>query len=350
MTVALGDPGRPSGEGSESIPLPEDKPKAPSLTGFWRRVAHGLTLGYLAVIALCSAIPGAALLFFPELAALAYDVFVRPRGTWASSLGFLAITPVVTAVIGVAITQWLPFGIPSILLVVTLCVLTVQWLRSPIAPAISAGVLPLMTDLESWWYPAAILVGTSGLALSARYWKRYAIPHLPDLPATDRQRIDDRMERVPKRMDWIPALLLFVTGAAVLVVVTGERMILYPPLVVIAFEMFAHPHICPWARRPIRFPLAAALSAAVGVAAVLVLGPGVLATLVALAAGIAILKLCDLHMPPALAIGLIPQILEAPGWNYPLSVLGGSVLLVVCFGVYRLFLRRNLEAKLPASS
>ncbi|MDF1824829.1 MAG: HPP family protein [Verrucomicrobiales bacterium] len=314
---------------------------ATALSGFPRRVANGLTVGFLALIALASTLPGAALLFFPELAALAYDVFIRPRGTWASAPVFLALTPALTAVIGIAMTLWLPFSVPSILLVVALCVLLVQWLRSPVAPAISAGVLPFMTGLESWWYPAAILIGTSGLALVASCWKRLGIAQLPEGPPGDRERVDDQMERVPRRMNWIPALLLFVTGAAVLVVMTGEKMILYPPLVVIAFEMFAHPHICPWARRPIRFPLAAALSAAVGVAVVLGFGSGVFATVIALLAGIAILKLFDLHMPPALAIGLIPQILEQPGWSYPLSVLTGSLILAAAFLIYRSLLRRD---------
>lgn len=343
MNGAVSDDSRAAaGKGSLLQPpnaaLP-DSP-APALVGPWRWIGQWLTVGYLSLISLVSALPGATLIFFPELAALAYDVFVRPRGTWASALVFLAITPVVTAVIGVAITQWLPFGIVSILLVVSLCVLVVQVLRSPIAPAISAGVLPLMTGLESWWYPPAIFVGTAGLALVGILWKRLAIPHLPDRAASGREQIDDRMERVPGRNNWIPALLVFTAGAAVLVTLTGERMILYPPLVVIGFEMFAHPHVCPWVRRPMRFPLAAALSAVIGVAAVLLLGHGVVATVVALLGGMLTLKLFDLHMPPALAIGLIPQILEAPGWNYALSVLAGSLWLVAVFGVYRVVLRK----------
>lgn len=312
-----------------------------TLRGPLAAVAQLLSIGYLALISLLSSLSGAGLLFFPELAALAYDGYARPRGTWASALGFLTFTPVLTAIVGVAITNWLPFGIVSILLVTVLCVFIVQILRSPVAPAISAGILPLMTGLGSWWYPPAILCGTGALALSLFVWKRFAIPRMPHLEASERERVDDQLERIPRRWDWIPALLIFVTGVSALVVLTGERMILYPPLVVIAFEMFAHPHICPWARRPARFPLAAFLSALVGTAAVITLGPGVVATLLSMAAGILILRAFDLHMPPALAIGLIPQILEKPGWNYPLAVLGGSIVLAFVFLSYRSVLRRN---------
>ncbi len=303
--------------------------------------AQLLSVGYLGLISLFASLPGAGLLFFPELAALAYDGYARPRGTWAPALGFLTFTPVLTAIVGVAITNWLPFGIVSILPVTVLCVFIVQILRSPVAPAISAGILPLMTGLGSWSYPPAILCGTGALALSLFCWKRLVIPRMPSVEASERERVDDQLERIPRRWDWIPALLIFVTGVSALVVLTGERMILYPPLVVIAFEMFAHPHICPWARRPARFPLAAFLSALVGTAAVITLGPGVAATLLSMAAGIIILRLFDLHMPPALAIGLIPQIIEEPGWNYPLAVLAGSTILALVFISYRLVLRRT---------
>ena len=33
------------------------------------------------------------------------------------------------------------------------------------APAISAGVLPLVMGIGSWWYPPSILLGTCVLAL-----------------------------------------------------------------------------------------------------------------------------------------------------------------------------------------
>ncbi|MDF1812398.1 MAG: hypothetical protein P1V20_09290 [Verrucomicrobiales bacterium] len=308
-----------------------------------RFVAHLLTVGYLAVISLVSSLPGAGLVFFPELAALAFDGFVRPRGTWASVPGFVAFTPVLTAVAGVAVTNWMPFGVPAILLVTLICVLIVQLLRSPVAPAISAGVLPLMTGLESWWYPPAVLFGTGFLALSLIGWKRIAIPQVAESPAGVRDQIDDQMERIPRRWNWIPMLIIFVCLIAGLVKVTGERMILFPPLVVIAFEMFAHPHICPWVRRPARFPVATFLTAIVGVWAVLTFGSGVLATVISVVAGILILKIFDLHMPPALAIGLIPQILDEPGWNYSLSVLIGSTVLAVSFYIYRILLRGGIQ-------
>jgi hypothetical protein len=53
---------------------------------------------------------------------------------------------------------------------------------------------------------------------------------------------------------------------------TGWRLILFPPLVVIAFEMFAHARVCPWARRPFALPVACVLCATAGVVLVTLFG------------------------------------------------------------------------------
>ncbi len=87
---------------------------------------------------------GYALVFFPELAALSYDVFRRPLGAWASAPWMLAVTPAATATIGLLVTRSLPFGYASVLITVVSCVALVMALRSPIAPAISAGLLPVV--------------------------------------------------------------------------------------------------------------------------------------------------------------------------------------------------------------
>lgn len=46
-----------------------------------------------------------------------------------------------------------PYGFASMLLIVSAAVILVKLLQSPIAPAISAGVLPVVLGLKSWWYP-----------------------------------------------------------------------------------------------------------------------------------------------------------------------------------------------------
>lgn len=63
--------------------------------------------------------------------------------------------------------------------------------------------------------------------------------------------------------------------------------------------------------------------------------PLYLSVCLAMLCSIAVLKLFDLHIPPALAIGIIPFVIEKPDIRYAASVLGGTVLLTLSFLTYR---------------
>ncbi|MEO7590337.1 MAG: HPP family protein [Byssovorax sp.] len=322
-------------------PLSGTPVPAIALHGRWKLAGEGAALLYLGSIAALGFLTPAHYVFFPELAALAYDVFTRPGGKWAKAPWFLALTPALAGAAGVVVTRYLPYGAGSMLLIVGITVAMVKLLRSPLAPAISAGVLPLVMGIESGWYPPSILLGTCVLALLSQGWSRVTAPHLPGAPASPRERVDDLMEAAPRRWGWAPPLLVFVTLDALLAERTGLRMLLFPPLVVIAFEMFSHPTICPWARRPLRLPIACGLTAVIGWLSVRYLGAGVAPTVVSLALAIGVLRVLDLHVPPALAVALIPQVMHAPDWRYPVSVTGGTTLLLVVFFLARPYLSRQ---------
>src|SRR5713101_5295325 len=87
--------------------------------GHWHRIgAELIAIIYIALIAEIAHTTGAFYVLFPELGALSHDVFTRPRGTWAGAPLLLAITPVLTGVIGIIITHALPYGYLSVLLIV----------------------------------------------------------------------------------------------------------------------------------------------------------------------------------------------------------------------------------------
>lgn len=331
-----------------NLPTPSTTPArsvpALALHGGLRLVGELGAVLFLGLIAAIASLPGASYVFFPELGALAHDVLTRPGGAWASAPRSLVVMPVVTAAIGVAFAIHMPFGFASVLIVVAICVTLLKILRSPLAPAISAGVLPLVFELKSWWYPTAILFGTGTLCILSWAWRKWSLPHLPIEAATHEEKVDDIMELAPRRWMWAPPFLVFLLIDISLVKLTGWRMILFPPIIVVAFEMFSHPTVCPWARRPLRMPVACFLSAAAGLAAVIYLGAGVVTTILSLAIAIVILRWLDLRCPPALAVSLIPQILPAPNWHYPFGVATGTTLLT---GLFLLSRRMGLHS--PAS-
>src|SRR5215467_8791822 len=85
------------------------------LGGRSRLAGELIALIYIATIAEIAYATGAFYILFPELGALSYDVFTRPRGTWASSPVLLAITPALTGTIGIVVTRAFPYGYLSVI-------------------------------------------------------------------------------------------------------------------------------------------------------------------------------------------------------------------------------------------
>ncbi len=64
-------------------------------------------------------------------------------------------------------------------------------------------------------------------------------------------------------------------------------------------------------------------------------GSGGIAAVCGMVLGIVVLRLLQVHMPPALAVGLLPLIIDSPGVNYPVSVSIGTGALTLAFLLYR---------------
>jgi len=306
--------------------------------GHWHRIgAELIAIIYIALIAQIAHATGAFYVLFPELGALSHDVFTRPRGTWASAPILLAITPVLTGVIGIVVTRALPYGFFSVLLTVTGAVAVILALNSPIAPAISAGLLPLVLGVKSWWYPPAILLGTAILTVLSVSWTQLSLARNWLDPISAAEVLDEAIEQTPAGSWWLIPLMLFVATGVLFVKLTGLRFLLFPPLVVIGFEMFAHTAICPWAKRPWILPIACMLTAAVGLLFWNLLGVGPIAVACSMAGGVLVLRLFDLHVPPALAVALLPFVMDSPTIAYPISVGIGTLLMTLWFLFYKSF-------------
>lgn len=335
MTAELPDH-EPHAAPPPASPLAPWAQRATSLGGIRAEFA---SLLYIAVIALGAELTGLSYMLFPELAALAHDTLKRPQGTWARAPLLLILTPLLTAITGTVIARTLPYGVIAILVTVGLAIAIIRLLRSPIAPAISAGLLPVTLGVTSYWYPASLLFGTGLLALMTRLRGALLPPGRHPVSAPD--VLDDALEELPHDYSWVPFFLTFLAGVALLAVLSGERLLLYPPLVVIGFEMFAHTKICPWARRPLVLPLACALSAAGGILFVALLGTGPLAAALSMAVGIVILRLLDLHVPPVLAVGLLPFVMVHPTYTFPVAVAIGTTLLILSFLLWQTLTARR---------
>lgn len=296
-----------------------------------RLLMEGVALAYIALAAHCH---GRHYLLFPGLAALSYDVLTRPWGKWASQPGRLIVTPVAGAVIGVLATRALPFGVPAIALIVISCLLLLALLRSAIAPAIAAGALPLFLGITSWRYPASIALSLVILVAIVVPWQRHCRRRYPPAGITTAS-VDDVLESPATGNAWALPFFAFLAVMAVCATASGLRLILFPPLIVIAYEMFAHPTACPWAGKPLALPAVCVLNAVAGWGAVSLFGSGALAAACGMAFGIVALRLLRLRMPPALAVGLLPLVIDSPGIRYPISVAVGAAALTLAYQFHR---------------
>jgi hypothetical protein len=315
------------------------------LTGSMRSKADVVALAYIGFIATVASVTGAYYVMFPELAALSWDVMEQPRGRWATSPWMLALTPPLTGLIGTIVTRSMPYGMISVLLTVTAGIATVTVLRSPVAPAISAGLLPLVLGVTSWWYPPGILFGSALLAAISIPWTHYAVAEARDragqndtiFPKPEAPAIEISTARGSRLARALPPqfgpLIAFVAIAMIGVKLTGMRFILFPPLVVILYEMLCHRERCPWIARPVALPIACFFAAAGGYLLHAHIGLAPLAAILSMIWGIAVLRTLDLHVPPALAVALLPMVMNAPPAAYPIAVGIGTTLASIWFAL-----------------
>ncbi|MBR0694070.1 HPP family protein [Bradyrhizobium lablabi] len=298
-----------------------------------RLFAEFLALTFVGGIGLAVDATGISLILFPEIAALAYDVFTRPRGKWASQPIRLIATPTITAILGVMITRHWEYSALAVTVVALLSLLAIELLRSNIGAAISAGVLPMTLGVMSWVYPAAILAGLAVLAIALTLWKRLD-PHRYLSEGSKESRIIETAETPPRGRFWIFALTAFVFALGAVAQTTGLRFLLFPPLIVVAYELFGHPDLPGWMSRPVLFPLVCFLTASVGLLLSTSFHTEFLGVTVTMLCSIAILRVFKVHMPPALAVGLIPFVIVHPTFWYPISVFLGAAALITSTRAY----------------
>jgi hypothetical protein len=303
-------------------------------------MAEVLAIAFMGGIAAAANRSGLSLLLFPELAALSHDVLTRPRGKWASQPIRMIATPTLTATAGLIITRHTHYGAVPVLLIVLASVAVIWFLRSSIGPAISAGVLPIALDERHWMYPVAIFLGLMALASLSRIWQRTGFGMDARTEIMAPESVDEALESASHDRFWLLHLLAFVLCLALAGEFTGLRFILFPPLIVMAYEIFGHPETPGWMKRPALFPVVCFLTASMGLFACRHWGGAALSVVATVAVSVILLRIFQVHMPPALAVGLLPFVMKAPDYWYPVSVGIGTVTLTMWF-LARFYLQRS---------
>ncbi|WLE58615.1 HPP family protein [Burkholderia plantarii] len=266
--------------------------------------------------------------FFPELAALGYGIFMRPNGPWAKAPLMVLATPTVTALWGMAVATHLPYGAPAAILCIAGAILIVKVMKSPVFPAVPAAFLPLVFGVTSLHYVVFIACDTGALALLSMAYRPAWQPGAGIAPpAAPGAMPAPGATASGKATRWV-AYWCVLAIAYLLAARAGIRLILFPPLLVLAYEMLIRPEHCPWARRAALVPVLCVACAALGWASVALFGTGPLSVLIAFGLAIVLIRAADAFVLPALAISVIPQIMPHVDWKYPLAIGTGTCVVV----------------------
>lgn len=270
-------------------------------TGPWAAALPLVVVVPMLAIASALGMPDAV---FPEGAALAMGVWVLRTPGWSASRWRIAVLPPAFALAGVALLRLeLPATVAAAL-AVTLALLALQALDSRLAPALSAAVLPIVFDLRAWSYPLAVLavsvVVAAGMRGGSTPCVRYPWPFV--------------------RRVWVVVAAWIVAGGQVL-----PSFALAPPLFVAALEWLACGSLRPrdGARRWATL-VGAGLAGSVAVEVV----PSTwLAGTLAVVATLALMRALATPLPPALAIALIPQLVDTEPVAFTLAIAAGAAAL-----------------------
>jgi hypothetical protein len=103
-------------------------------------------------------------------------------------------------------------------------------------------------------------------------------------------------------------------------------------------ERFVHANFRPRAMRHLALPFVCTITATAGLAAPLAFGAGAVSIVISSLAGIVTSRVLRLHFPPALTVGLLPQIMPHADWRFVLAVALGTTTLTAAVLLARPFL------------
>lgn len=200
------------------------------------RPLHAKIIRYAASMAMLTGMVAAAELtaeseiLFPEMAALTIGMWIVDKRVWQVTRLKLVVLMTLGAVAGVCIVRYSPFPLlVNIALAFAFPALCLMASRTTMAPQISACMLPVLLQTDSWVYPAAVFIMSLLLVIGQRIMVKCSVR---------RETVCEALGRDPKGevLRWL-LMLCTVTGAAAIAVSMGSIYFILPPLIVTYVEL-----------------------------------------------------------------------------------------------------------------
>lgn len=289
-------------------------------------IKNSMAIAFGTLMVLFSELLHAPAVLFPEILALLTGMWVTPRMPWRVDRRQIPVLMTICAVWGVSLSRWSPLPTAMTVGVAFLgAALLLMAVHSTLLPVLSACILPVLLNEQSWIYPAAVLMMTVLLVLGQMLLERLGL----------------RNPQTAQRWNWNggeeafrwPVAIGTVTALAAVGVTLGVPCVAAPPLAVLLSELSFKES--PAAPHSLQIWIVTVCCAVAGAFArwLLCIRLGLPLTVAALAAStmaMVIFSLLRRPFPPSAALAILPLLLpEQLISTYPLQVLIGTTVCLL---------------------
>ncbi len=285
------------------------------------------------MLLLVSGMVGASVLFrnkeiiFPEITALTIGSLITPRRIWRVSNTRMIFLIGICAVLGVCIVKYVPGNLwIQIMLAFCIAQFILSFSKTTMAPLISALVLPVVLQTDTWIYPVSAVVMTTLIVLSQQMLVYIGVRNTEifyPAPYPKKKDLRDIGVRII-----VASVLTFVFLSI------GWKFSVSPPLLVLFQELSNRNFKA--RKMPGKTIAILTACAAIGAFGRLILtenmGISLMITAVLVSVGVlVVMRIIDMFLPPAGALAILPMLISADKLVlYPLQILIGSVVLMGC--------------------
>lgn len=282
----------------------------------------------LCIMVFVAEITGEREFIFPEAAALALGMWVKPKKPWNVSNKMMIFVMTLSAICGVLIVRYIPGNLMlkcAIGIVCTCAILAIS--GTTLVPLISACILPIFLNTSSWLYPCCVFVLVTVIVLIRIVLEKKGIREKSD----EAEKIDFK-DRI---FYWIKTIIMLEI-VCLPATVLNKPYLAAPPIIVMATEMFM-----PESKlrtRSLNVWTVMILSATIGTAFrllnILWSVPLTICVLLAVVLDFIFLKKADLMLPPAAAACVLAMLINGDAiWQYPVLLGIGAAFMIICIHI-----------------
>ena len=301
-------------------------------------VRNFFTVVLIAVMTLVADLTGDREIIFPEIGALCIGLWIVDKHVWLVKRWQIPVLFLISSVIGVLIVKFITLHLVFQLLIGYILIsLVLMFSRTSITPAVSACMLPVLMQVDTWVYPITVLILTTLLVAGQKLLEKieFRNPAEKDFTFSVGKSYKDKIIRMLE-LSLMMLPLIFVA------VFFDCKLLVVPPLIVTLIE-FSN-SASGFRLRPKSTWLLIVACATIGALGEIVLHqyfnlPQVIPSAVVSASVLTIFYITKRYFAPAMALSLVPMIIpDNQVLMFPLFVALGAVYFIL---MPKLFFRKN---------